>query len=143
MTQDRLDVAGDGRGRVDMGGSQARVVDHVDDLGVAEPAEGEAEVERRADHDHQVGLGLEQAPGAAEGQLVVGGQAPPAQPVDEGRHPQALHRLPQLLPSSGPVDVGAGDQGRAVGGGDEGAHPVQLVGVDLIVDVDDPAGRHG
>ena len=51
-----------------------RCVDDVGDGGVAEPAEAEPEVERRADDDDEVGALLEQPAGAQEGELVVGRQ---------------------------------------------------------------------
>ena len=48
---------------------------------LAEPTEREPEVERGADHDDHVGLGLEQRRVARERQLVVSGQAPSTEPV--------------------------------------------------------------
>ena len=117
--QGRVDGADQGQLGLGVAGLLLGRVDDVDDLGVAELAEGEAEVQRRADDHDQVGLGLQQAPGPAEGQLVVGGQAAPAQAVDEGRHPQVLDGSPQVVPRPVPVDVGAGDDRRAFGLGDQ------------------------
>ena len=86
--EDGSQVAGRSSGHLGVGRPLVGVVDDVHDLGRAEAPERQPEVERRADHHHHVGLGLEQTAGPAERQLVVGGQAAPAQAVDERRHPQ-------------------------------------------------------
>lgn len=64
-----------------MCGALGVAVDHVRHLRVAEPAEAEAEVERRAEHDDQVGALLEQTASAQERQLVAGGQVPRPRPL--------------------------------------------------------------
>ena len=90
-------------------------VDEVDDLRVAEATERQPEVERRAGHDDDVGLALEQAACARERELVVGGQAPAAEPVHERRDAQVLDRGAQLVPRARPVHVGAGDERGSLG----------------------------
>ena len=97
-------------------------------------AEREPEVERRADDDDDVGLGLEQPPGAAEGELVVGGQAAPPEAVDERRDPQRLDRRPQGVPRAVPPHVAAGDERRPLGPGEERGGPSDLVGIGLGAD---------
>ena len=53
-------------------------------------AEGEAEVERDADHERDVGLLEALAARAAEAELVVGGQTAAAHAVQEDRDPERL-----------------------------------------------------
>ena len=55
------------------------------DLRVAEPPEPEAEVERRARHDHEIGLLQRDRPSARERELVVGGQRAASHAVHERR----------------------------------------------------------
>ena len=93
-----------------MRGSFRRAVDHVHDRRVAEPSERQAEVERRADHDDDVGLGLEQAARPRERELVIGGKAAAAQPVGEDRHTQGLDRGTQRIPRAGEVHVSPDDE---------------------------------
>ena len=82
-------------------------------------AEAEAEVERHADHQGDVGAPQPGAAGAAEGQLVVGGQAAAAQAVEEDRDPERLGQRPQLVLAPAPVEPGAGHDRRALGRGEQ------------------------
>ena len=65
-------------------------------------AEAEPEVDRHADHQRDVGPLEPGAAGAAEGELVVGGQAAAAEAVEEDRDPERLGQRPQLLLAAGP-----------------------------------------
>ena len=108
-----------GGGNVDVPGALRNAVDHVGDLRVAESPEPEAEVERRAEHHHQIGALLEQPAGAQERQLVAGRQHAPAQTVEEARHAQVLDRGAELIPRAVPVHIAANDEGRSLGCGDQ------------------------
>ena len=65
-------------------------------------AEAEPEVERHADHERDVGPLQPGAAGAAEAELVVGGQAAAAEAVEEDRDAERLGQRPQLAPRPGP-----------------------------------------
>ena len=103
------------RRHVDVVGALGLAVDDVGDLGVAEPPEAEPEVERRAEHDDEVGALLQHAAGAQERQLVVGGERAATEAVEEARHAQLLDRGAQRLPRAVPVDVAADDERRPLG----------------------------
>jgi hypothetical protein len=118
--QDGGQVAG-GRRDLDVPGLLAGRVDHVGDPSRPEAAEAEAEVQRGADDDNQVGLLLEQAAGPEEGQLVIGREAAPAQPVEPARHPQPLGGPLPRLQCAIPVDVAPDDESRPLGPGDQRA----------------------
>ncbi len=106
-----LDVAGD---------AATLAVDDVGHRRVAEPTEAEAEVERGAEHDDEIGALLQQPAGAQERQLVVGGQRAAAEAVEEARHAQVLDGSAQARPPrSVPVHVAADDERRPLGVGDQ------------------------
>jgi hypothetical protein len=117
------------RRHADVLGPLRVAVDHVCDLRVAEPAEAEAEVERRAEHDDQVGALLEQPACAQERQLVARGQGAAAEPVVEARHAQVLDGCLQLGPRAVPVHVAADDERGALGLRDQVRQGRDLVGV--------------
>ena len=110
------------RRRLGVSGHRLGAVGQVHHLGVTEPAEREAEVERSTGHDHQIGVGTQHPTSAAEEQLMVGGQAPPAQTVGEDREPLGFHPGPQLIPGTVPVHVGAHQQSRVTSGGHHVGH---------------------
>ena len=111
-------VAGDGQ-HADVGGPLARRVDDVRHDRVAEASEAEAEVERSAEHDDEIGPALQQTTRAKERQLVIGRQRAPPEPVEEARHPQVLDGGEQLRPRAVPVHVGADDERRPLGRRDQ------------------------
>ena len=78
-------------------------------------AEAEPEVDRHADDERDVGALQAGAAGAAEGKLVVGGEAAAAQAVEEDRDPERLGEGAQLLPRRAPVEAGAGHDHRPLG----------------------------
>ena len=78
-------------------------------------AEGEAEVERDADDEGDVGLLEALAAGAAEAELVVGGQAAAAHAVEEDGDAERLGEGAELLLPVGPVEAGAGHDRGALG----------------------------
>ena len=59
-------------------------------------AEAEPEVKRHPDHQRHVGTTEPGATGAAEGELVVGRQAPSPQAIEEDRDAELLGKRPQL-----------------------------------------------
>ena len=59
------------------------------------------------------------AAGAAEGELVVGGQAAAAEAVEEDRDAERLGQRPQLLLAAAPVEAGAGHDRRPLGAGQQ------------------------
>src|SRR3954451_9514495 len=71
-------------------------------------AECEAEVERDADDQRDVGLLQALAAGAAEAELVVGGQAAAAHAVEEDGYLEGLGEGAELLLSVRPVEAGTG-----------------------------------
>ena len=124
-------------------------------------AEAEPEVDRHADDERHVGPLQAGAAGAAEGQLVVGGEAAAAQPVEEDGDPERLGQRPQLLLAVAPVEAGAGHDRRPLGAvqqrrrlldpggrlrlGDRGGRDLGLGlaedDVERVVDEGRPAGR--
>ncbi len=86
---------------VDVSGALRLGVDHMGDRGRPEPAEPESEVERRAEHHHEVGSLLEQPAGAQERQLVVGRQQTSAHAVEEARHTE-MHAAAAASSSQAP-----------------------------------------
>jgi hypothetical protein len=98
-------------------------VDDVRNRGRSERPEPDPEVERRPQHDHEIGALFQQAPRAQERQLVIGGEHPAAHAVEVARHTERRRRSGQLLPGTRPVHVGTDDERRPFGGGD---HPGQL-----------------
>ena len=93
----------------------------ADDLGLLAEgaAEAEPEVERHADDQGHVGALQAGAAGAAEGELVVGGDAAAAHAVEEDRDAERLGERLQLVLAVGPVDAGAGHDHRALGAGEQ------------------------
>ena len=82
-------------------------------------AKAEAEIERHADHERHVGALQPGAAGAAEAQLVVGGQAAAAEAVEEDRNAESLGQCPQLDLSPAPVETGPRHDDRALGRGEQ------------------------
>ena len=78
----------------------ARRVAQVHDLRVAEAAEPEPEVERRARDEHEIGLLQRDRPGPRERELVVGGQRAAAHAVHEHRDARRLRRTRASRPSA-------------------------------------------
>jgi hypothetical protein len=112
-------------------GALTVAVDDVRDTGVAEPAEAEPEVERRAEHHDDVGALLEEPARAQERQLVRRRERPAPEAIEEARHPKVLDGRPQLLPRTVPVDVAADDERRPLGLGEHPRDRRDLVRVRL------------
>ena len=68
-------------------------------------AEPEAEIERDPDDEGDVGLLEAGAAGAAEAELVVGGEAAPSEAVEEDGDPERLGQGAQRLLSPAPVEA--------------------------------------
>ena len=98
--------------------------------GANDGAEAEPEVERRADHEREVGAAQPGAARAREGQLVVGGNAAARQAVDEHRDPELLGQRQQRLLAPAPVEAGAGHDHRPLRftQRDRGAVDLALIG---------------
>ena len=99
-------------------------------LGREGGAEREPEVERHPDHERDVGLAEPGAARAGEEQLVVGGHAAAAEPVEEHRDPVALGEREQLPLALAPVQAGAGHDHRALGVAQQRDGAVELARVD-------------
>jgi hypothetical protein len=99
----------------------------VDDLGLLAEArpEAEPEVERQADREGDVRLLQALPAGAAEAQLVVGGEAAAAHAVQEHGDAERLGERPQLLLPARPVEAGAGHDRGALGRGEQGRRLLQ------------------
>ena len=115
------DLAG-GVGEVhDPGGSSAVLA--------AEDAVAEPEVERGADHDHQVGAGQGLPAGLGHQQRVTAGDDAAAHAVGDRRQAGALDELERrVLGAVGP-DVGAEDQHRPLGRGEQRGDRLDGLGV--------------
>jgi hypothetical protein len=125
------EVAGDPGGELDVAGQPLGGVDDVDHSGVAEGAETEPKVHRRADHDDEIGLAERRPPGSGEDQLVVGRHTAPAHAVLDHRRLDRLGQRAQRLPGAAEPDVGAGDQQRTIGSGERLGGRGQRVAVHL------------
>ena len=88
-------------------------------LGAEAAAEAEPEVERHADDERDVGALQRGRAGAAEGEVVVGGQAAAAEAVEEDRDAERLGQRPQLVLAARPVEPGAGHDHRPLGPGQQ------------------------
>ncbi len=121
-------VAGHG-GHIDVARPLPVAVHHVGHLGVTEAAEPEAEVERGAEDDDEIGALLEQAARTQERQGMIGGQRAAAETVEEAGHAQMLSSCAQGFPRTVPVDIAADDEGRPFGLGHQRNEAGQLVGV--------------
>ena len=84
----------------------------VDELRRAEPTEPEAEVERRADHAHDVRLVERDAAGVPTEELVPGRQRPSPGAVQERRQPAVLGERRQLTVRAVPPDPASRHDGR-------------------------------
>ena len=129
--EDRGKVADERDRHLDVTGPLVGGVDGVDHLGAVVAPEPEAEVERRPDDEDGVGFGLQERPGAVEGERVVGREAAAAHPVHEHGDAQRGGAGGQRRLAVGHVDVGAGHDGRSLGPGEDGGGPGHLVRVDL------------
>ena len=93
-----------------------------------ERAVPEPEVERRADHDDQVGLAQRHRPGPGDQQFVTAGQHPAGLPVGDHRQPQFLRRLPGGVLGAAQPHVGPQHQDRPPGRPQQGGDLIDVRG---------------
>ncbi len=84
----------------------------MDDRGIAEAPEAEAEIERRARHHDQIRVRERRRARPCERELVIGREHPPAHVVHEHRDTRAFGERAQLGLRARPVDVAADHQDR-------------------------------
>jgi hypothetical protein len=104
-------------------------VDHDDAriLGKARrPPIAEAEVERRAEHEDEVGVGQRPPARVREGGRVIRRQRAPARPVHEDGDARGLREARERWRGGVPVDAAARDHERALGPRDQLNEPVDV-----------------
>ena len=115
-------------------------VAEVDHGGAAELAVAQPEVEGDPERDHDVGVADGMSPAAGEGVGVVGRDRAPGEPAGEHRQPELLGAAHQRRLARVPVEVGAGEQDRALGLDEQPCHALDGVAVGLGPH---PGGRVG
>ena len=83
--EDRAEVPGHCTGEFDIGCNLRSVLTKVHHPGGPEPAVTEAEIDRSAGHEHQIGLSQCGRARPGEGEMMVGGKRPPAHPIHHNR----------------------------------------------------------
>ena len=93
----------------------SRVVRDVDDLGLAEAAVAQPEVQRRADDHDDVGALERRAARELDRRSWSGGRHPRPMPLSSTGRVQRLGELAQRLPGAAEPHVGTADEDRALG----------------------------